>query len=372
MRIAALDIFPLSIPFRAAFRISRGAISPQGRTVVLVRLTTDTGVFGWGEGSPSVIWSSETHESVVSALRRYLAPAVIGLPLADMDGLHRAMNQAIAPAFGTGMPIAKAAIDIAAHDALGKALGIPLWQMLGYRRSERVSLSWTVSTTDPDGARKVIAEGLERGYRHFNIKLGNPPEVDLALCRLVREMAPGSFVLGDANGGIPAHSVVARAKALQAAGLDLMEQPLPPNALTAWRELRAKVDLPIAVDETICSPVELMELIRLDAVSAFTTKVTRNAGLFPSRQCVEIARSAGLLVASSGLTDTGVGLAANIQLVAAMGVTVPAALNGPQFLEGDILALPLPHDGADYAISDAPGLGIEVDEEKVAHYSVPL
>lgn len=374
VRIVTVEAFPVVLPFRGTFRIAGGTVgSPAGgRTVVLVKLTADDGSVGWGEGSPIAVWSAETFESVVTAVRHYLAPAVIGRDAADLDGLHRAMNRAIAPAFGTGMPIAKAAIDIAAHDLLGRAQNRPLWQILGYRRAEKVTLSWTVATGDLNEAERLVAEGRERGYRNFNIKLGQSAETDLKLCQLVRRLAPDGFLWGDANGGMAPYSAVSRALSLQAAGLDLLEQPVPANHLSTWQELRSRLSIPLCVDESVCGPTELLELIRLNAISAFALKVTRNGGLFPSRQCAEMAGAAGLMLVSSGLTDAGVGLAANVQLAAAFGVSYPCALNGPQFLADDILATTLCRDGGEVTVPEGPGLGITVDEEKVAHYAAAL
>ncbi|MEW6047567.1 MAG: hypothetical protein AB1609_13970, partial [Bacillota bacterium] len=182
-KIVQVDVFPLVLPFRGEFRTSRGLVGSgaQGRTVALVKVTADDGTIGWGEASPLPVWSAETLHSVVTAIRHYLGPAVIGLPIADVDGLHRAMNAAVAPAFGPGMPIAKAGIDIAVHDLLGKVRNIPLWQLLGYRRAESVTLSWTVGAPDLEAARRSIAEGLERGYRNFNIKVGHELDYDLVV-----------------------------------------------------------------------------------------------------------------------------------------------------------------------------------------------
>ena len=373
-RIARVEVLPLVLPFRGEFRISRGVIgaTDRGRTVALVKVTADDGTVGWGESSPIPVWSPETLHSVVGAIRDHLGPAVIGRPVDDLDGLHRAMHEAIAPGFGAGMPIAKAGIDIAVHDLLGKIRGLPLWALLGYRRATTVTLSWTVGAPDLDSARRSIEEGRQRGYRHFNVKVGHDVHHDVALCEMVRKVAPDSVLWGDANGGIPPHRAAAHARALEAAGLDLLEQPVRADAIGTWRELRQRVEIPIVVDETVTGPGPLMELIRADAVSGVALKVTRTGGIFPSRQCAEIAMAAGLLLVSSGLTDAGVALAANVHLAAAFGVELPCALNGPQFLADDVLAAPLAIEGDLVTVPDGPGLGIVVDEEKVRHYAVSL
>lgn len=370
MRIQQVEVFPFYIAYRGEFSISRGKVGGGSarRSVVLVKLTDEDGCVGWGEGSPSHLWSSETMESVVAALRGYLIPAVFGCPVDDLDGLHRRMEEAIGPAFSIAHPIAKCALDTALHDLLGRRRGLSIAQLWGYRRGEEAVLSWTVSTKDLGQAEALLEEGLARGYSHFNVKLGVTPEYDAELCRLVKRKAPEGFLWGDANGGYTYAQAIRTIPALEEAGLDLLEQPFPSNRMSLWRELKKTLRVPLAVDEPILTPEDLMEWIRQDLVSAYATKVTRNAGLFPSRQCVELAEHAGLMTVCSGLTETGVGLAANLHLAAAFGIRTPCAWNGPQFLADDILGEPLEVTGGKLAVPAGPGLGIRVDEEKVRRY----
>lgn len=366
-RIAGGEVFAFRLPMRTTFRTSRGVVGGEhsGRTVVLVKLTADDGQSGWGEASPVVTWSPETVASVGGALRDHFLPAVQGLPVADLDGLHRAMDAAVAPLWGLSLPIARAGIDIAAHDLLARSLDVPLWTLLGSRRRDQVQLSWTVTGATPASVEASIREGQERGYRSANIKLGGTPAWDVELCRLVRRLLPDGYLWGDANGGWPIHEGPARAQALEAAGLDLLEQPFAPDRAAACAALLPRLHVPLALDEPVTGPAVVSELLAGCCLSALALKVTRTGGLLPSRRCADMAEAAGLLLVSSGLTDAGVGFAANVQLAAAYGVSRPCALNGPQFLGDDILATPLPQDGDIVRVPDRPGLGIEVDEAKV-------
>jgi L-alanine-DL-glutamate epimerase-like enolase superfamily enzyme len=366
-RIAGGEVFSFRLPMRTTFRTSRGVVGGEtsGRTVVLVRLAADDGTGGWGEASPVANWSPETVASVVGALRDHFLPAVQGLPVADLDGLHRAMDAAVAPLWGLSLPIARAGIDIAAHDLLARALGVPLWTLFGSRRSDRVQLSWTVTGATAEQVEASIREGQERGYRSANVKLGGTPAWDGELCRSVRRLLPDGYLWGDANGGFPVHEGPARVRALEATGLDLLEQPFAPDRAGASAALLPLLRIPLALDEPVTGPSALSELVAGRSLSALALKVTRTGGLLPSRRCADIAEAAGLLLVSSGLTDAGVGFAANVQLAAAYGVSRPCALNGPQFLGDDILATPLPREGDIVRIPNRPGLGIEVDEAKV-------
>src|SRR5436305_6530146 len=127
-RIKAVEAFALRLPFRIEFRIARGSVgSPAaGAPHVYVRVTADDGTVGWGEARPSHRWSYETEESVLTTIRGYLAPALLGADPWDLVGLHQVMDREIAPGISVGAPIAKCAVDMAVHDLLARAAGVPL------------------------------------------------------------------------------------------------------------------------------------------------------------------------------------------------------------------------------------------------------
>lgn len=370
--IQRLEVFSLELPFRREFRTARGVVgsATRGRTVVLVKLTGSDGTIGWGEGSPVAGWSPETVESVVGALVHHFGPAVLGLPVADFAGLHAAMDGAIASLWGASMPIARAALDIAAHDAVGKQQGRSVRDLLVIPGQapvpDSLTLSWTVTGGTPETVRESLEEAREAGYANANIKVGAKDlGWDLQLCALGREAFPAGFLWGDANGAFPPESAVERARALTA--LDLLEQPVAPDRISAAAAVVEAVPIPVALDESITGVTPLEELLHYRALSAFALKVTRTGGLWPSRQCGQLARRHGLPLVSSGLTDAAVAFAANAHLAAAMGVERPYALNGPQFLADDIAAVPLPRVGDRVSVPELPGLGIEVDEDKVRY-----
>lgn len=370
LTIDSSRVYAFRLPMRTTFRTSRGVIGGErsGRTVVLVKLTASDGSVGWGEASPIATWSSETVASVVGTLTDHFLPAIQGLAVADFDGLHHAMDGAIAPVWGLSAPIARAGVDIAAHDLTARALHVPVWYLLGSKRSDRVQLSWTVTGATQEAVERSLRNALASGYRSANIKLGGAPAWDTTLCSIVDRFLPGGFLWGDANGGIPVHEGPQRALALERAGLDLLEQPFAPDKHQANAALLPLLRIPLALDEPVTGPAALHELIAGRCLSSLALKVTRTGGLLPSRRCADMAEAAGLQLISSGLTDAGIAFAANVQLAAAYGVERPCALNGSQFLADDILARRLPQDGDIVRVPDAPGLGVEVDEEKVSWY----
>lgn len=370
MKIARLEAFPLRYPVRGRFKFLEGPPGvPPGRAAVLVKITTDTGAVGWGQSVPVPRWSYETLETVQTTLERYLAPAVIGLDPLDLEAVHAAMNAAIAASFSTGQPIAKAGVDLALHDLAGRLRGEPVSRLWGCTGRDRVTLSWTVNPTSLDQVEALVADGCARGYRHFNVKVAPDPHFDLELCRRVKELAPDGFLWADANGGYDEATALAVAPKLADLGVAVLEQPLPANRLTGYRRLKRQGALPILMDEGVVSHVELAEFIELGLLDGVAMKPARCGGLTEARRQIELLRDRGLLWLGSGLTDPDFSLAAAVQLYAAYDLATPAALNGPQFLACSILRQPLEPVNGELPVPTGPGLGVEVDSERLAALS---
>ncbi|HWQ54319.1 MAG TPA: DUF6807 family protein [Bryobacteraceae bacterium] len=360
--IQKIEVFPVAYPVTARFKF----FTKPERPAIFVKVTAESGAYGWGQSVPVPTWSYETPESALSTLENYLAPALIGRDPADIAGAHAAMNRVIAPSFSTGMPIAKAGIDLALHDLAGRIAGKSMAEMWGRKALDRVALSWTVNTTKIEEVESLVEQGRTRGYRNFNIKVAPNLAFDVALCRMVRKLAPEGFLWADANGGYDLKTALEAVPKLARAGAAVLEQPVPSNRLTGFRELKKQGALPIILDEGVVSVADLEEYIKLELLDGVAMKPARTAGLLAARQQVELLERHKLMFLGSGLTDPDVALAAALQLYAAFGLRYPAALNGPQFLEGtSFLRRPLVvRDGA-IETPKGPGLGVEVDEERV-------
>jgi hypothetical protein len=187
----------------------------------------------------------------------------------------------------------------------------------------------------------------------------------------VRKLAPKGFLWADANGGYDPATALEAVPRLKAAGVDVLEQPVAANRLTAFRKIRALRALPILMDEGVVSSVELQEFIALGLLDGVAMKPARTGGLWDARRQIETVLQHKMMFLGSGLTDPDVALAATLQLYAAYGLKYPAALNGPQFLEGtSFLKHPIEVRDGYATVPVGLGLGVEVDEErvrKVAH-----
>jgi L-alanine-DL-glutamate epimerase-like enolase superfamily enzyme len=359
--IAKVEVFPVEYAVTGFFKFFTRPVRPA----VFVKITLESGLSGWGQSVPIPSWSYETPESVTHTLRHYLAPVLLGANPADIVGAHAKMNKAIAPSFSTGMPIAKAGIDIALHDLVGKLAGKSLPELWGKQPLERIPLSWTVNTKTIAEVDASVNEGKSRGYRHFNIKVAPDPEFDIQVAKAVARAAPKARLWADANGGYDLRSAHWIAPRLAEEGYYVFEQPVAANRLSGFGVLKKQGALPIIMDEGIVSSVELEEFLTMELLDGVAIKPARSAGLWDARRQVEILQRDSKWFLGSGLTDPDVSLAASLALFGAYGLKYPAALNGLQFLRGSFLKKPFVLEDGALRVPQGPGLGVEVDEEKV-------
>lgn len=367
--IQSIDVFPVRLPVTNTFRFSSGSAGRAGDTApfVLVKLTDSEGEVGWGEGRPMPQWAYETVESATTTLRHYLAPAILGMEITDRWGLHQRMHSAIGRGPSTGMPIAKAAIDIALHDLCARSVGLPLRNYIG-GSSERstVTLSYTLTSHDVVAVRREISEARESGFRHFNFKVAVTPETDIALAKTIRQAAgPDAFVWADANQGLQPHEALKLAHSFADLGINVLEQPFPADQLQLMRHLRQYCPVPLAVDEASVSPADFFHYAAEGLVDYLVIKITRSGGIWPSLQQIAVAASAGLPVLVSGLTDSLLTKLAACQLAAAFGHDGPAALNGSQFLDESALypdKAKIEFDGTVH-LGERSGIGVHPNQQ---------
>ncbi|MBK1786252.1 mandelate racemase/muconate lactonizing enzyme family protein [Prauserella cavernicola] len=371
LTIDRIETFAVALPTLRSFGVSGGSVAVAGSPSIRVLVKVTAGdVHGWGEATPIPAWTYETTESIVTTIDRYLAPAVLGKPCWDLDGVTTAFDRAINRGFTIGSPLAKSAVDMALHDLLGRALGVPVSMLWGRRRAERITLGWMVSGQTPSEVADAVAEGRELGYDAFKVKIGLHGErEDLAVVRAVRDAAPKAPLWVDANQGFTIDAALRLSRELDALGVTAFEQPLPANDIAGLRRLRADSPVPVALDESLRHPSDLATFVKLEAVDVAIAKVQRSGGLTLSLRLCSLAEDCGVRLMGSGLTDSDLGLAASLHLFAAFGIDTPVDLNGRQFVDS-VYASGVEVKGGVAEVPTGPGLGVEVDESVVRDLAV--
>jgi len=372
VKIDRIETFPLTYPTAGRFKFFEGPKGePLGRQTVVVKITADDGTVGWGQSVPTNKWSYETLETVHTTIERYLTPVLIGLDPFDLPAVQKVMDTIIAPSFSTGQPICKAGIDLALFDLTGKLLKQTAQERWKHKGRDKVLLSWTLNPKTLDDIPRLIDEGKQHGYRNFNVKVAPDPKFDVEMCTMVKKLVPDGFLWADANGGYDEATAVEVLPKLAKAGVAVLEQPLKPNRISGYQRLKKIGGLPILMDEGIINTGELEEFIKLGMLDGVAMKPARCGGIIEARAQIDLCLREGLMWLGSGLTDPDISLAASLLLYGAYDLRFPAALNGPQFLSKlSILKKPLVPTDGHLPVPTGPGLGVEIDEQKLEEHRI--
>ena len=337
------------------------------RPSVLVRLTDEDGVEGWGQSVPVETWTYETVESVETTLRHYLAPAILGADPSDIAGVHDRMERTIRPSFSVGQPVCKAAIDLACYDLWGKQTGRSVSDLLGGARTQRHQ-----AELDDPGANHC-----RRGSSNSNWRARGVTTVSTSSSAIRRRRntisswsAPCTGLRpADFTGPMRTPATTWRPRwrwrrSSPTSGLKALESPLPPNRIRDYQALKRQGALPILMDEGIVSPVEAAEFIALDMLDGIAMKVARCGGLWNASRIVTLLHDNDLhLYALRPDRSPTCRWRRRSIFLRGRAWTLPAALNGPQYIADRGTTDPaFRADGDMHPRSVAPGLGFTIDE----------
>lgn len=367
MKITEIEIFPVSVPTIMPYAVSSGTLTAANS--IVIKLHTDNGLYGIGDTSPSPLFSEETPQSVISTLKDILAPAIKGMNPLAVEMVHQRMDAAIkANAF------AKAAVGIALYDLLGKHFSVPAYQLMGGLVREEFPLLWPLMGADAETNVKEAETAMQRGYRSVMIKVGhNEPDVEVERVAAVRKAIGDKCILiPDANQGWSPQVAIQCIRRMEPYNLAWVEQPVPRWDLEGMVKVREATGTLISADESLCSIYDAMALVKSGAVDVVSVKLQKSEGLLKAKKIAAITEAANIPIFVNSMIETGGSVAASLQFAASTPNVIPytAAMMSTQRLQDDILKEgSLAIDGASIRVTDRPGLGIELDERKLAKYA---
>lgn len=362
-RLVKVEVGRFDYEFVGEFKFFKPDANGQvRRPTILVRLTDDEGYQGWGQAVPTPTWTYETPETVESTIINYLADVLIGMDPGDISEIHDRMNHTIYPACSIGQPLAKAAIDIACYDLIGKRKRQSIASMLGKHDLTSLQLSWTINSTDMSVIETQLEEGWQRGYRNFNFKVGPPQSesYDIELARKIRAFSPEGFLWADANTGYTLDQALKMIPELADEGVDVIESPLPPYLIRGYQALKKQSAIPVYMDEGIILDKVVEEFIALNMLDGITMKAARTSGIWQSQKIIDLAKKHGIPLLGSGLSDPDISLAASLHLFAWAGIDKPCALNGPQFLGNTLIKKGIEQQNDIIQVPQGHGLGMDM------------
>jgi muconate cycloisomerase len=342
----------------------------DAQPLLLVQLTTRDGVTGTGEGvvPGGPWWGGESVETMQLIIERYLVPVLLGRRADDIAGIQRAMDDVV-----NSNLYAKAAVEVALHDAWARSLGVPLHTLLGGLARTSIPVTWALGT---EPAPEVVAEAqakLDAGlHTSFKLKMGaQDPAADVArVSEVAGKLAGVASVRVDLNARWDLATSLRWLPRLAEAGVDLVEQPVPGNEVEWLAEINAALPVPVMADESLRTPTDALRLVKLRAADVFSLKTTKSGGLRRTRSIAEIGAAAGVPCHGGTSIEGPVGTVASLHLACASpAVTWGSELFGPLLMREGLLTEPLRYADGELHLPEGPGLGVELDPAAVARFT---
>lgn len=363
MNITSVDTYLVEIPFREPFVVWRGAI--PAKQFVLVRITTDDGLTGWGEAAPFLFYAPETAQDVVSMVRDVMTGELVGRDPRDIRAIMEHFSML------DGHEFAKAAVETALWDLLGKANGLPVFRLFGGAIRESVPLLTVLHTGEPDAMAEEARSWVDRGVRHLKLKIGFGVDRDEAMVAAVREaVGPGIVIRADAEESYERKDALKVGKRLERYDLELVSQPVARTDWEGMAFLRQALETPVLADEGIHSPHDVMTCLHHQAADMVNIKVLKSGGALSSLAMASICAAAHLPVVIGSMIEAGIGTLMGAHVAIALSVVTSTELCGPFLMIDHLLDTPLHIDEGRLWLTEAPGLGAAIEEERLERYLV--
>jgi len=352
MLITRIEYVPLAIP----------TLTGRVRENLLVKVHTDEGIVGYGEGLFGPDFHGETQESVMGVIRK-LSSVLINEDPFNIELLEEKVSKSI-----KGNANAKALINMALYDIVGKKLKTPLYKLLGGKFRNKIPITYVI--TDSNKPKEVVEKAkraVEKGYKVLKIKVGETdPNIDVERVKAIRkELGSEVGIRIDANQAWSPHEAVRIMRKISRYNPQYLEQPVPSWDLDGLAYVKRKIDTPIMADESLFSLQDALKLVEKEAVDLFNTKVLKG-GLSNLKKISAVAEAAGIhcMVGGAWLS---VSAAAGLHFAASTkSVKYSCEFCGEMFY-GDVDIVKervKPQDGY-VELIEKPGLGVELDKEKI-------
>ncbi|MBA8835533.1 MULTISPECIES: muconate/chloromuconate family cycloisomerase [Rhizobium] len=365
IRIVSIEATILDLPTIRPHTLSMVTMNRQSMTIVRVRCSD--GIEGLGEGTTigGLAYGPESPEGMKLTIDEYIAPLLLGCDptrvQATMDRVRKAVK---------GNHFAKCAVESALLDGQARRLGVPMSELLGGRRREKLPVAWTLASGDTakdiDEAQALLDR---RRHKDFKLKIGvKSIKEDIRHVAAIRKALPDmASVRVDVNMAWREREARNAIAALGDAGCVLVEQPVCGVAPLA--RLTRVSPIAMMADEVLVGPESALEAVTAHAADVFSIKIEQAGGLFAAAKVIAIAETAGIGVYGGTMLEGPIGTIAAAQLMAGVkDLQWGTEFFGPLLLTEEILTTPLDYSDFELTVPQGPGLGIELDEDRVAFF----
>jgi muconate cycloisomerase len=359
MKVVRTEIIPITLTWKKPYAVPAHGVYPGDR--VLVRVHTDEGVTGLGEAMTYPSYG-ETMESAVGALR-IMAEILRGRDAFAPQAFWAKVDEVLA-----GQSMARDALDTALYDVAARKLGVPVSTLLGGRCHDTVPGCCSIGVATIEAGVEEAGRWAAQGVTQFHIKLMDylGPRIDLEKVRQIRKVVGDSAAIRvDANGTYPP---IRTLRMLDEYGIVMVEQPADKDDLSGLARYARDLDTPVLADESLLGLKRVHEVIRQEAADVITIKGYQIGGLTRAKQAEALIRAAGLpLFLGSGLKSS-VGMAAHLQMCAAIRIdewSYQEVALGLFNIQDDVVTEPLQFERGAFVVPQRPGIGVDIDERQL-------
>ncbi|WP_018663919.1 dipeptide epimerase [Heyndrickxia acidiproducens] len=337
---------PLLVPFKTALRTAVDIDSIE------VEIMLDNGIVGLGAAAPTVVITGDSTESIMSALAGPIKKALVGLDLKQFQTTLKRVRLCC-----IGNTSAKAAADMALHDAYSKWLNVPLHAFLG--GSKRIQTSMTIGVDTPEKMAWDAEKSVEAGFHLLKIKVGAHPEMDIVRIESIREAVPaGTMLRLDANQAWSPKQAVKLLNEMEKRnlGIELVEQPVAAHDWEGLKYVTEHVGLPVMADESVFSAKDALQLVSGRYADLINIKLMKCGGIAEAWKIASVAEANGVKCMVGSMMEPSLSVAAAAHFAAAHPNIHYMDLDAPLWLseEPDHLT----YDGEDVLLSGRAGIGL--------------
>jgi L-alanine-DL-glutamate epimerase-like enolase superfamily enzyme len=369
LKIDRVECVPVSLPIDP-FSDAYGNYAEMHYALALIH--TDEGLTGVGEASPiDPSFYGETQGSIKAAIEGYIDPFIRGRNPLDIDKIESDIDHRI-----NGNACAKAAVDIALYDLAGKALGVPVYTLLGGLSRQKAPIALELGLTRPEDMPRMTTRLLEMGAKAIKVHVGTSPQEDIRVIKSMKDAVGDSAAIrADANGHYTTAEAIEVIRKTEKCELEYFEQPVAKSNIDGLKRMKQRLETPIAVDEGVWTPQDALAICSANAADVINIKITRVGGLHKAMKIAHIAEAAYMKCHVGCELEFGIAMAAKAHLALSLGNT-PSAAAGEfteiATLRDNIVREPIAIKQGFIEPSNKPGLGVQLDQDKMKKYSRKL
>lgn len=354
MKIISIETGHISVPLKKPFKTALRTVNRVED--VLVKITTDCNMVGYGEAPPTGVITGDTTGSIIGAIEEHIKKNIIGMDIENLEEIMLKLNGCI---IKNTSP--KAAVDIALYDLYGQLYGAPLYKLLGGYRKE-LTTDITISVNSPEEMAIDSVDAIRLGYNTLKIKVGRDSAMDIKRLKAIRKaIGYDSNIRIDANQGWKPKEAVFTIRKMEDAGLNIefVEQPVAANDIQGLKYVTNNISIPVMADESVFSPKDALNIMQTRAADLINIKLMKTGGIYNALKICSMAEIYGVECMIGCMLESKISVNAAVHLAAAKSIITKIDLDGPSLCSEDPIIGGSVINESIITLSEEPGLGIK-------------